>query len=174
MKRDKPRKPSVRERAAADKPHPLARTSHEAPTLRTQRVGHPLSRREFARGATLAAAAIAATPGGALGAATALSPAPPAPFAQENGAEKPKLSPEALAEAEAKTAEIFRRYGAKLTDEQKADVRRLVREAQVQLEALRAFPLDNSDEPATILRLAGPSRRSAGTPPAAKLTGKGA
>jgi len=75
----------------------------------------------------------------------------------------PKLSAEALAEADGKAAEIVRRYGEKLTEDQKADVRRLVREAQAQIEALRAFPLENSDEPATVLHLVRVSSRSAGT-----------
>jgi hypothetical protein len=131
-----------------------------------------LSRREFARGATVAAAAIAANPGGVLGAAGALAAsggvAVPA-VAQEPAGEKPKLSAEALAEVEAKVAAILGRYGAKLSEEQKADVRRLLREVQPQLEALRAFPLGNSDEPATILHLVGRSAsRTPDTPPAAK------
>jgi hypothetical protein len=121
-----------------------------------------LSRREFARGATVAAAAIAAIPGGMLGAALPSLPGSAVPaLPQEAGGEKPKLSPEALAEVEAKVAEILRRYGDRLNEQQKTDLRRLVREAQAPLEALRAFPLANSDEPATILHLAGPSRAGA-------------
>jgi hypothetical protein len=136
-----------------------------------------LSRREFARGATVAAAAIAAIPGGILGAAALPSldgSAVPA-LPQDPGKEKPKLTAEALAEAEAKVTEIFRRYGDRLNDEQKADVRRLMREAQAQVEALRAFPLANSDEPATILHLTGATRaapRSRATPAAAKPAAK--
>ena len=130
-----------------------------------------LSRREFARGATVAAAAIAANPGSVLGAATALSGSTEAAVsapAQESAGEKPKLSAEAQAEVEAKVADILRRYGSKLSEEQKADVRRLVREVQAQLEALRGFPLANSDEPAAILHLVGGPRRSSAAPPAAK------
>ncbi len=116
-----------------------------------------LSRREFARGATVAAAAMAALPSSVLGAAAlatphgARLPLPP----QQSPGEKPKLSAEALAEIEAKVGEIFRRYGERLSEEQKADIRRLVKEAQAPLESLRAYPLENSDEPATILHLAG-------------------
>ena len=136
-----------------------------------------LSRREFARGATVAAAAIAAIPGGVLGAAalptldrTAIPALP-----QDPAGEKPELSAEALAEADGKVVEILRRYGDRLTDQQKTDVRRLVREAQAQLEVLRAFPLTNSDEPATILHLARavarvtrPDETPAATKPPAK------
>jgi len=125
-----------------------------------------VSRREFARRATLAAAAIAANPTSVFGVSVAHGAAP-APARQEPAGDKPKLSAEALAEAEARSAEILRRYGAKLSDEQKADIRRLAREAQVQLEALRAFPLENSDEPAMVLHLvqAPASARHSGASP---------
>ena len=147
-----------------------------------------LSRREFARHAATAAVAIAALPGSMPLRAAVASPSaanapelpPPArlPLPQEAAGGHPKLSPDAVAEAEARAAEILRRYGAKLSEEQKADVRRLAREAQVQLDALRAFPLENHDEPATYFRMVSPSsmRRpptsSAGE--AQKPAGKGA
>ena len=138
-----------------------------------------LSRREFARGATVAAAALAALPAaGALVAGAAASPgaaggvlAEAAAVAAHLGAVKggrtraeegagsvaagnePKLSAEAQAEVEAKTAEILRRYGERLNEAQKTDIRRLVREAQEPLETLRKYPLANSDEPATVLHV---------------------
>ena len=148
--------------------------------------GGALTRREFARGAAAAAAAIAALPAGPLYCATGVAgaiappqstPAAAAPLPQEAASRHPKLSAEAQAEAEGKTTEILRRYGAKLTDEQKADIRRLVEEAQEPLETLRRFPLENSDEPATILRFASASaaRRAPVPRPAAapKPAGEG-
>lgn len=120
-----------------------------------------LSRREFARGATVAAAAMAALPSGVLGAAALATPRG-ARLPQESPGEKPKLSAQALAEVEAKVAEIFRRYGDRLNEEQKADIRRLVREAQPPLEKLRAYLLENSDEPATILHLIGAAQPAHG------------
>ena len=127
--------------------------------------GTGLSRREFARRAGVAAAAIAAIPGGVLGMADTLPGSREVPLAplQEAAGGTPKLSAEALGEAEGKVAEIIRRYGAKLSEAQKADVRRLMREAQEQIEALRAFPLENSDEPATVFHLVGAASRGAGT-----------
>jgi hypothetical protein len=128
--------------------------------------GDGLSRREFARRAA-AAAAMAAVPESVLGMVrhgrTAVGREEPADPLQEAAAGGPKLSAEALGEVDGKVAEIIRRYGTKLNDAQKADVRRLVREAQAPLEALRAFPLANSDEPATVFRVAGTTLRSAGT-----------
>jgi hypothetical protein len=115
-----------------------------------------LSRREFARGATVAAAAMAALPSGVLAeAALAAHHGARLPLPQEAQGEKPKLSAEAQAEVEAKIAEILRRYGERLNDEQEADIRRLVKEGQAPLETLRAYPLENSEEPAMVLHLVG-------------------
>jgi len=145
-----------------------------------------LTRREFARHAAAAAAALAALPGsiplaGAVPASNAKPRTdttfhPAAVLPQETGSTHPKLSAEALAEADARAAEILRRYGPKLDDEQKADIRRLAREAQVQIEAVRAFPLDNNQEPAAILRLVGTAsvRRPAAAAAPRKPAGKGA
>lgn len=55
-------------------------------------------------------------------------------------------------EAEARIAMILGKYGSRFTDEQKADIRRLITGAQEGLEALRAYPLDNALEPATLFR----------------------
>jgi len=100
-----------------------------------------------------------------------ISSAPP----QEPAGGALKLTAEAQAEVEAKVAEIFRRYGAKLNEAQKAEVRRLVGEAQAPLDALRAFPLENSDEPAAIFRLVRVPSRGLGTTrraPAARAAAK--
>jgi hypothetical protein len=126
-----------------------------------------LTRREFTRHAATAAAAIAGLSGtiplqGAVATRAAIIPnedrlTTTSAVPQEASGGHPKLSAEAVAEAEARAAEILRRYGTKLTDEQKADIGRLAREAQAQLEPLRAFPLDNHDEPATAFRLVSAS-----------------
>ncbi|HTQ87276.1 MAG TPA: hypothetical protein VMI93_13755 [Candidatus Solibacter sp.] len=136
-----------------------------------------LSRREFARGATVAAAAMAALPPGVLGAAALATPceAEAAALPPQAAGEASKLSAAAMAEVEAKIAEIMRRYGDRLDEAQKRDIRRLVREGQAPLEALRAFPLDNSDEPATILHLPGaapPAHHPPAAPAAAKPAAK--
>ena len=108
------------------------------------------SRREFARRAALGAAvAAAASTELILPAVAAL----PAPRAAQSSTEGPKVSAEGRAEGEEKISAIFRKYGARLSDEQKTDIRRMVMEGQEPLETLRAYPLENSDEPATVLRL---------------------
>ncbi|MGC2111813.1 MAG: hypothetical protein WA655_20015, partial [Candidatus Korobacteraceae bacterium] len=64
-----------------------------------------------------------------------------------------ELSPELKAEGELKYQWVIENYGTRLTDEQKKDVHRLIMESQKPLAAFRAFPLDNADQPATVLKI---------------------
>jgi hypothetical protein len=59
-----------------------------------------------------------------------------------------KLSPGAQKEVEMKVDSIFRKYGDHLSDEQKSDIRRIMAETQDGLEKMRAFKLENGDQPA--------------------------
>ena len=63
-----------------------------------------------------------------------------------------KLSASAQAEVEMKVASIFRKYGDRLNEEQKADIRRIMAESQEGLEKMRAFKLENGDQPADAFR----------------------
>ncbi len=63
-----------------------------------------------------------------------------------------KLSASAQAEVEMKVASIFRKYGDRLNDEQKSDIRRIMAESQEGLEKMRAFKLENGDQPADAFR----------------------
>ncbi len=120
-----------------------------------------ISRREFARNAMLAAASAAVL--GAHGAAqTEGTVAPPNPAATSDGVRKDAvsssppskpLSPDDHAEVEARMSAILRRHGHRLSSEQKTDIERLLREGQPSLADFRAFPLINSDEPATVLHV---------------------
>jgi hypothetical protein len=105
-----------------------------------------ISRRDFARRAALAAASAACLPSQLLAEPAVAPPAPP------QQAEE-KLSPESQAEVDAKIQAIFRKYGSRFSDDQKTDIRRLVAEGQKPLDAMRKFPLDNSDQPANVLKL---------------------
>ena len=64
-----------------------------------------------------------------------------------------KLSPSARAEVEMKFASIIRKYGPRLTEDQKMDIRRSLAETQEGLEKMRSFALDNADQPATVFQL---------------------
>jgi len=105
-----------------------------------------ISRREFARRAAVAAAGISAAPLGVFTGAVG-SPAP----AQQPPAEK--LSAAGQAEAAAKTQYLLATYGARLTDAQQKDLRRLIKEGVAPLEELRKYALSNGIQPATVLRL---------------------
>jgi hypothetical protein len=104
-----------------------------------------ITRRAFARGAALAATA-ACLPNQLLGNSQLIAPVPQQPADE-------KLSPEGEAEAEAKIQAIFRKYGDRLSEAQKADIRRLVTEGQKPLETMRKFALENGDQPGNVLRL---------------------
>jgi hypothetical protein len=111
------------------------------------------SRRDFARSAALAAATAAVLPHDLLAQQEKAAAKPP-----EKPPEKPKLSPELQAEAEARIQNLLRKYGDRLTDDQKAEVRKNITEGMSGVEKLRAFPLDNADEPATVLHMVRSAR----------------
>jgi hypothetical protein len=108
-----------------------------------------ITRRSFAAGAAIAAATVFIKPEAAL--AQNDKPAPAS--AQSQDAAMAKLSPGAQAEVEMKVNSIFRKYGNRLNDEQKADIRHVMAETQSGLEKMRSFPLENGDLPATIFRV---------------------
>src|SRR6266478_755419 len=120
------------------------------PPLATREGPHNgLSRREFARHAALAAAGIAVAPG------TSMQGPPPEPHSptgltQHTASDTP-LSPAAEAEVESKIQSILQKYGSRLKETQKTDIRRLVNEGHKPLERLRAYALENSDAPALVL-----------------------
>jgi hypothetical protein len=107
-----------------------------------------LGRRQFTLGAAAAAATALIHPGETL-AQTAGSLAE---LDQKAQAVMSRLTPAARAEVEAKVANIFRKYGDRLSEEQKADIRRIMAETQEGLNKMRAFPLQNSDQPADAFR----------------------
>lgn len=111
-----------------------------------------LSRRDFARNAALAATA-AVLPRDLLAQEEKAAAKPP-----EKPPEKPKVSPELQAEAEARIQNLLRKYGSRFSEEQKTDIRKQITEGMEGVEKLRAFPLDNPDEPATVLHLVRSAR----------------
>lgn len=111
-----------------------------------------LGRRQFALGAA-AAATSALLPGDLLAQTAASEKAPDTQsLDKKTRAAMAKLSPSAQAEVEMKVSSIFRKYGDRLSDEQKADIRRIMAESQEGLEKMRAFKLENGDQPADAFR----------------------
>ncbi len=115
-----------------------------------------VGRRQFAFGAATVAATALIRPGQAVAQSEALTqtdpPRPTAVLDQQTQAAMAKLSTKAQAEVEMKVSEIFRKYGDRLSDEQKADIRKIMAETQEGLEKMRAFPLENGDQPADAFR----------------------
>lgn len=123
-----------------------------------------MTRRSFTAAAVAAATAALIQPVTAIQPAQASQPAtairPEKALAQDDksatasaDAAMAKLSPSSRAEVEMKVNSIFRKYGERLNDEQKADIRKVMAETQSGLEKMRAFPLENGDLPATIFRV---------------------
>ncbi|HEU4416315.1 MAG TPA: hypothetical protein VFT65_16120 [Candidatus Angelobacter sp.] len=109
-----------------------------------------LDRRQFTLGAAAVATAALIRPAEALAQAAA-GPDDTSMEAKAKAA-MARLSPPSRAEVEMKMGNIQRKYGDRLNDEQKADIRRLLAETQEGLERMRAFPLDNGDQPADAFR----------------------
>ena len=99
-----------------------------------------ISRREFA--AIIAAgAACVALP------ATPVQASVSAELHQANAqANASSRSPEAEAQYQA----LIGKYGPRLSDEQRADIRRLIDQGQKSTLSLRSFQLNNADEPANV------------------------
>jgi hypothetical protein len=118
-----------------------------------------LGRRQFALGAAAAATTALIPKGNALSVDALVQAAAGSPVALDpqsleakTKAAMAKLSASAQAEVEMKVASIFRKYGERLSEEQKADIRRIMAESQEGLEKMRAFKLENSDQPADAFR----------------------
>lgn len=109
-----------------------------------------LGRRQFTFGAAVAAATSLVFPADALAQTAPVLDAHS--LDDKTRAAMARLSASAQAEVEMKVASIFRRYGDRLTEEQKADIRRIMAEGQEGLEKMRAFRLENGDQPADAFR----------------------
>jgi hypothetical protein len=124
-------------------PPPAETNAHAAGDLSSKRI----SRRRFARDA----AAIAAV---------TLSPSSLLALPHHHGSSprtddsKLNLTPEQKQEVEARLANIIRKYGDRLSEEQRQHLRHILSYNETMLAPIRAFPLKNSDSPATVLKLA--------------------
>ena len=127
----------------------------------------PISRREFARRAVFASAAASLLPADLLSERTPAATAP-----EPQTARGPKLSAESQAEMESRVQAVFARYGDRLSDAQKADLRRLAAEGQAALDRLRAYATSNGDGPGLYLKpLIERERKPSPMPKLAKSAG---
>gem|GEM_PF-1703046 len=105
---------------------------------------HSISRREFGRRAAIASVA-SLVPATALQAASLRASIPHPQTATALPAESQK-------EAAARTQTILDLYGSRFSESQKSEIARLSVAAQRQLDRLRAYPAQNSDDPALYLK----------------------
>ena len=99
------------------------------------RTRSPISRRRFGVSAALAGGLFSTTAQG-----------------QRQGAQ---LSQPETAEVDARYNEVMRKYGSRLSDDQKQRIRGILTANERMMSHIREFPLDNGDTPATVLKLAG-------------------
>jgi hypothetical protein len=104
--------------------------------------GTSFSRRQFARRAAVASAAVAVAPAGALF-PSAIPQTPP---------ELPKLSSEGQAEADSRYQQILALYGGRFDEGQKATIKKMCADLQPTLEKIRKFSLENGNAPALFLK----------------------
>jgi len=72
---------------------------------------------------------------------------------QETPGAKPTLTPEQSRDVDAKLANIIRKYGERLSEEQRKHLRRILAYNETMLAPVRAFALQNGDPPVTVLKL---------------------
>jgi hypothetical protein len=104
--------------------------------------GARLSRRDFARVAAVTAASTALP-------LTSKAVAETPIVGSLEDSQATQLTPAAEGQFHA----IVAKYGKRLSDEQKTELKRLITQAQKTSDALRAFPLENSNEPAMIFHI---------------------
>ena len=109
---------------------------------------HKLSRRAFARRATLLSATAAIVPAGIRLPLQAF----PGPSPSAQSADLAKLSSAGQAEADARFQLVLSRYSNRLNEEEKQRTQALCYSLQTTLEQVRAYPIKNGDVPALFLR----------------------
>jgi hypothetical protein len=114
----------------------------------------PISRREFGRDAAVAAA-LSFSPAGLLAARRDADNIPLTIPASEQETTPARLTPEQGRDVEAKLANIIRKYGERLSEEQRKHLRSILAYNETMLAPIRAYPLQNGDPPVTVLKLSG-------------------
>jgi hypothetical protein len=116
-----------------------------------------ISRREFAKRAALAGAAATFTAGEVF----SQTPSPVAPPPNP-----PDLPPRSKSEADLRVQTILAVYAGRFSDSQVADLRKISASTQSSLERLRAYQVENSNEPGLYLKpLVERERKPATTAP---------
>ena len=115
-----------------------------------------ISRREFGLDAAVgavAAAAVSLSPPSLLAARRDPDNISPTIAAGEQETVNVKLTREQSRDVEAKLANIIRKYGERLSEEQRKHLRKILAYNETMLAPVRAFALQNGDPPVTVLKL---------------------
>jgi len=110
-----------------------------------------ISRRDFGRHAAVVAA-LALSPGTMVGSPQD-SDRERNPEAKLPNNRDDSLTPEQSQEVEAKLNNINRKYGNRLSDDQRAHLHRILTYNEKMLASVRSFPLQNGDPPASVLKV---------------------
>lgn len=110
-----------------------------------------VSRRDFARVATIAAATVVIAPGAMAQQGKPERHEPATPIKPPDY--EKEMTASTRAEAESKYQWVLQRYGDRLDAAQRAEVRKSIYGMQKSLQAIRDFAIENGDEPATRLYL---------------------
>lgn len=113
--------------------------------------GSRISRRDFGRHAAVVAA-LALSPGALVGSPQDLDRNHNSEAKLPNN-RGDSLTPEQSQEVEAKLTNIIRKYGTRLSDDQRAHLRRILTSNEKMLVSVRSFSLQNGDPPASVLKV---------------------
>lgn len=102
-----------------------------------------MTRREFAKRAAFAGAAATFVPTEVLPQAPAPAPPPSSP---------PELTPASKSEADSRVQTILALHANRFSESQIADLRKISASTQSSLDRLRAYKIENSNEPALYLK----------------------
>jgi hypothetical protein len=115
-----------------------------------------VSRREFGLDAALVAAgalSLSVSPAGLVAERRDRGNIAPTLAAGEQETAAPQLTSEQSRDVEAKLANIIRKYGERLSEEQRKHLRRILAYNETMLASVRKFTLQNGDPPVTVLKL---------------------
>jgi hypothetical protein len=110
----------------------------------------PISRRDFGRRAVIGAAV---TLSSALLACNIASVQESKPGEKSPDKSSRSLAPDQAQEVEARLANIVRKHGNRLSEEQRQHLRRILTYNERMLASIRTFSLQNGDPPASVLKI---------------------
>jgi hypothetical protein len=135
----------------SSQPNALIKDANSAATKSSR-----ISRREFGLDAAVAAVgalSLSVSPTGLVAERRDRDNISSTMAAGEQETAAPQLTAEQSRDVEAKLANIIRKYGERLSEEQRKHLRRILAYNETMLAPIRAYALQNGDPPVTVLKL---------------------